>query len=339
MAKLRLQNLGLGKSSTTLTLFFGALLFTAALLLGIEIIALARGEMVDPVFSKTVLGLILFVCICLFMVSFYVVKRINMIASTATRIIDTSDLSQRIPVDAHWDDISKLSTLLNTMLTEIEQLVKGVRTLSDNIAHDLRHPLTRLRNHIETMRKTADGKLHADLTQLMGECDALLTTFQALLRISNIESGKRHADFQEVDLTRLIADVVELYEPLAADKAIALRCQACPLTVTGNKDLLFQAFANLVDNAIKYTPKTGQIDIALSNGGDQSRVVIRDSGQGVSDEHKESVFRRFYRVEGSRSAHGSGLGLSLVAAIIKLHKGLIQLHDNKPSGLIVTVTL
>ena len=142
-----------------------------------------------------------------------------------------------------------------------------------------------------------------------------------------------------IDMVQLMHDVVELYEPLAAEKSIAFTFTPSPSQVVGDKDLLFQAFANLIDNAIKYTPENGTIEVEMQPQERGTRVVIRDSGMGVSDEHKQRVFRRFYRVEHSRRAPGSGLGLSLVAAIIKLHHGIIQLHDNKPAGLIVTVTL
>lgn len=326
-------------SSTQLAVIFSGLLALAALLLGFEMYAMNNGETVHPLYPRLVLGLLVLVCALAFYISFSVTKRINRIAATANRIIATSDLSQRIPLDSRWDDLSKLSATLNTMLAEIEQLVFGIRTLSDNIAHDLRHPLTRMRNHMEQIRTSSAPDQQATLTELIQECDALLTTFQALLRISNIESGKRHSDYVAIDMKRLLADVVELYEPLAAGKSIRMSFEPVPSQVVGDKDLLFQAFANLIDNAIKYTPENGSIEIEMQPHDKGARVVIRDSGQGVSDEHKQRVFRRFYRVEHSRRAPGSGLGLSLVAAIIKLHRGIIQLHDNSPTGLIVTVTL
>jgi signal transduction histidine kinase len=328
-------------SSTKLALLFSGLLAFAAVLLGVEMYALTHDESIHPIYSRFVLVLIILVSGSLFFVSFYVTKRINVIAQTATRIINTSDLSQRIPLDARWDDLSKLALTLNTMLEEIEQLVSGIRTLSDNIAHDLRHPLTRLRNRIESMRKDSpdNTELQQKLGELTLECDALLTTFQALLRISNIESGKRSSGFKAMDFTKLMQDVVELYEPVAADKNITLQFLPLNAQVVGDKDLLFQAFTNLIDNAIKYTPTEGIVTVAMQPQEKGARVVIRDTGLGVSDEHKDRVFRRFYRVEHSRRLPGSGLGLSLVAAIIKLHSGIIQLHDNSPQGLAVTVTL
>lgn len=329
----------LESSSTQLAVILSGLLALAALLLGLEMYAMNNGEQVPALYTRLVLGLLVMVCGLAFYISFSITKRINRIADTANRIIATSDLSQRIRLDSRWDDLSKLSATLNTMLTEIEQLVFGIRTLSDNIAHDLRHPLTRMRNHMESIRAASATEQQAELSELIRECDALLTTFQALLRISNIESGKRHTAYLVIDMQRLLSDVVELYEPLAAEKNIRMRFTPAASQLVGDKDLLFQAFANLVDNAIKYTPENGTIEIEMQPQDTGTRVVIRDSGQGVSDEHKQRVFRRFYRVEHSRRAPGSGLGLSLVAAIIKLHRGMIQLHDNQPSGLIVTVSL
>lgn len=330
----------LASSSTKLALLFSGLLCVGLLLLGLEITAITHGNRVHPMYTKMVFALVMCVCAGLFILSYFVTKRINNIADTASQIIATGDLSRRIPISNRWDDLSKLATLLNAMLAEVEQLVSGIRTLSDNIAHDLRHPLTRLRNHLEEIRKeTPESEQQQKLAELTTECDALLTTFQALLRISNIESGKRHTGLKPIDLARLLEDVVELYDPLAAEKSIQLSYTPNALEVTGDKDLLFQSFANLVDNAIKYTPEGGSICIEIQPLERGGRVIIRDTGQGVSDEHKQRVFRRFYRVDGSRSSPGSGLGLSLVAAIVKLHHGHIQLHDNSPQGLTVTVTL
>lgn len=328
-------------SSSKLALLFAGLLAFAAVLLMFEIYAITHNDAVHPIYSSFVLAVIILVSASLFVVSFYITKRIRVISNTAQRIILTSDLSQRIPLDARWDDLSKLSLTLNRMLDEIEQLVTGIRTLSDNIAHDLRHPLTRLRNHIEAMRRLQPdhGELQQNLGELIAECDGLLTTFQALLRISNIESGKRHSGFKAVDFSQLMHDVIELYEPVAAEKSITLNFDPCPMQVIGDKDLLFQAFTNLIDNAIKYTPNQGTVTVSMALQNGQPRITIQDTGLGVSDEHKEHVFSRFYRVEHSRRAPGSGLGLSLVAAIIKLHHGLIQLHDNRPHGLIVSVLL
>ncbi len=334
----------LKSSSTKLAFFFSTLLFVALLLLCFEIYAISHGEMVRPIFTKFILGLVIFICAGLFFVSFYVTKRINAITDTADRIISTRDLTQRIPIDNPWDDLSKLAKALNMMLDEIEQLVASVRQVSDNVAHDLRTPLTRLRNHIEAMRNdTANTPLsraeqQEEFNTLITECDALLATFNALLRIANIESGRRHAIFHTIDLMPVIHDVIELYEPLANEKNIQLTFRTEPAPVIGDKDMLFQAAANLLDNAIKHTPEGGEITLTLTREKTGTQLKITDTGPGIPDEHKAHVFRRFYRIEACRNKPGAGLGLSLVGAIVKLHQGAISLSDHQPTGLVVTVT-
>jgi signal transduction histidine kinase len=271
--------------------------------------------------------------------------RIVAITTTADRIISTGDLTQRIADSDYHDDTAStgLGGTLNRMFDEIETLMHSVRTASDNIAHDLRHPLTRLRNRIEDMREDAErggcDVQKQKLSDLVNECDALLSTFQAILRISNIESARRHGGFREVNLNALLQDILELYEPVAADKKITLAFDALPTRTIGDKDLLFQAVANLLDNAIKYTPIGGSITITLAPEGNGGILRIADSGPGIADEHKTSVFRRFFRVDAARNQPGTGLGLSLVGAIVKLHQGTITLSDNVPHGLVVKVTL
>lgn len=328
-------------SSTKLAIFFSTLLGVALVLLCVEVYALTNGTEMEPMLSKFILGLVLVICVGLFLVSFYVTKRINAIAATAEHIIATRDVSKRIPIDNRWDDLSKLSTVLNAMLDEIEQLVASVRQVSDNIAHDLRTPLTRLRNHIETMREGnfSPEEQQEQFNQLVNECDGLLATFNALLRIANIEAGRRHAGFHTVNLAHVLQDVVELYEPVAAEKQLQFAYRAEPTMVEGDKDLLFQAIANLLDNAIKYTPDGGTVVVTVMPHKGRAQIVLRDSGHGIADEFKPHVFRRFYRIARCRSFPGSGLGLSLVAAIVKLHQGTIVLSDNEPTGLVVTVTL
>jgi signal transduction histidine kinase len=328
-------------SSTQLAFLFSGLLAAALTLLAMDIHALVKGEKSDATFTYVVLILISIITFGLFIISFYVTKRINTIAQTADHIMSTRDLSARIPIDAHWDDLSKLANVLNLMLEDIEQLLAGVRQVSDSIAHDLRTPLTRLRNHIESMRTGSNRPevTHDGLGQLIVECDGLLTTFNALLRISNIESGKRLTAFSEMSFSQIVHDVIELYEPLISDKHIHLAFVSEPTTMVGDKDLLFQAIANLLDNAIKYTPPDGHIHVAVNPFEGGGKLVVSDTGPGISQEHKDLVFRRFYRVDSCRNQPGSGLGLSLVAAVINLHQGTITLSDNLPHGLMVTVVV
>jgi len=250
------------------------------------------------------------------------------------------DLSQRVAVRNARGDFRRLATTFNRMLDRIQALMDGMRQVTDNIAHDLRTPLTRLRNHLASLQDMVDGEAQPTVQAVIDEADGLLATFNALLRIAQIESGQRIAGFQRLDLSQILHDVIELYEPLAAEKNIDVTAQMeQPLPVSGDRDLLFQAFANLLDNAIKYTPVQGAIQLSADVDGRQLRIEIADSGMGVPASELDKIFRRFYRVEASRSLQpGNGLGLSLVQAVINLHAGSIAAGDNQP-GLTVTVRL
>lgn len=312
-------------------------------LIVIKLRAMLSGQWVVDASSYVTLGLTIFISFGLVWVHYLSGSRIRAILDTAERIIRTGDLSQRILDPLGGKEVASLLTVLNRMLDEIESLMHSVRTVSDNIAHDLRHPLTRLRNHIEELRASITEEECAEeqkkLTDLVAECDALLGTFQAILRISNIESARRHGGFRDVRLQALMQDVIELYEPIAAEKDITIAADILATTIVGDKDLLFQAFTNLIDNAIKYTPEGGAINVTIAPTESGARIRIADTGMGIPDEHKGHVFRRFYRVDPSRCRPGSGLGLSLVGAIVKLHQGQIRLLDNEPHGLAVEITL
>ncbi len=331
----------LRSSFTRLASIFSVFIFIAIGLVGYEIYLFRIGEMPAKWLMQFSLGLLLFIVIGLFIVSFFITKRINQIVETAERIMRTGDISQRIPVYQSRDDLSTLSHTLNLMLSEIERLVQGVRTVSDNIAHDLRHPLTHLRNRLEEFRSSmshTDKQLQAqEMQELIQECDALLSTFNALLRISNIESAKRHTGFANVALDKIINDIIELYEPLASDKSVSLQLTATPAIISGDKDLLFQAIANLVDNAIKYTCENTTVTIRLLKDKKSARLIIEDQGPGIATEHRANVFNRFYRIESCRSTPGNGLGLSLVRAIVALHGGTIALGNAETRGLRVSI--
>lgn len=274
-----------------------------------------------------------------YLISIFVVSRINRMSDTALEIIETGDLSRRLMIDSRWDDLSHLSGVLNQMLQRIEKLMDGVKQVTDNIAHDLRTPLTRLRNQLEDIgHKGASGR---DVDELIEEADHILNTFQSLLRISRMDAGQERASFEEVDLQTVLHDVAELYHPLADDKPVELRVHLREgILVRGDRNLLFQAFANLLDNALKYTTAGSQISLRLLSAEDGLvRVEVEDQGPGIPDEEKERVFERFYRCDTSRSSRGSGLGLSLVGSIVRLHGGTISLGDCEPSGLRVTVSL
>ena len=265
-------------------------------------------------------------------------RRIEAINQTSHDIM-SGDLSRRIPSRGTGDDFDKLADNLNNMLDQIEALMESVRRVSDNIAHDLRTPLARLRNQLEELRLDTDAtdQRYTGLEQALDEADALLKTFNALLRIARIESKEDNTDFTPVDIGALINDVMELYDPLAEDKQIrfetAIRTQ---FIFHGDRDLLFQALANLLDNAIKYTPAGGRIQLSLDLEGDAVCLRLCDSGPGIPEAQRELVFQRFYRLEQSRTTPGDGLGMSLVQAVMQRHHLDLQLEDNQP-GLCVNI--
>ena len=280
------------------------------------------------------IGFVVLVVGISYLISVFVVRGTNRIAETAQDIISTGDLSRRLAVNNRWDDLSNMAAVLNTLLARIEDLMQGVRRVSDNIAHDLRTPLTRMRNHIEQLQENnKDG--HYD--SLLAEADHLLTTFNALLRITRIETERQRGHFKDVDLKRLLEDVSGFYAPLAEEGGVKMDCDLGEARVHGDRDLLFQAFANMLDNAVKFTPRGGRIHVALARSDDKSIVTITDSGIGVNDAEAEKIFQRFYRAEQSRSMPGTGLGLSLVKAVMDLHQAQIKIEPNNPGLKIITI--
>ncbi|MFT7404558.1 ATP-binding protein [Zhongshania sp.] len=264
-------------------------------------------------------------------------RRVEHINVTLRRIM-TGDLSERIDTNASSGDFLRLSESVNQMLDRIEVLMAGVRQVSDNIAHDLRTPLTRLRNKLSDLHENCEDSASRDqLEMLIEEADGLLGTFSALLRIAQVETGHRRSGFAEVDLCTLVTDVIELYEPLSSEKNQTFHTGLAKVgSFHGDRNLLFQAVANLVDNAIKYTPEGGRVQVNLAVEGSIVRIEVADSGVGIPEEDRERVFQRFFRVEHSRSRHpGNGLGLSLVQAVVRLHDGYIELKDNNPGLRIV----
>lgn len=261
-----------------------------------------------------------------------ILRRIEAINQTSREIM-TGDLSRRIPTKGTGDDFDQLAESLNEMLDRIETLMAGVRQVSDNIAHDLRTPLTRLRGGLEQLRREAEiGEAgEATLEQAVAEADRLLTTFGALLRIAEIDSGGRRASFQELAIDSLVNDVAEFYEPLAQEKGQRFNVLIQDgLRIRGDRDILFQALANALDNAVKYAPPGGAVSISLARTDGMAEIVVSDTGRGIPSGERDKVFQRFYRLEHDRSAPGNGLGLSLVAAAAKLHQATVDLEDNDP---------
>jgi signal transduction histidine kinase len=264
-------------------------------------------------------------------------RRIGVINETVAEIM-SGDLSRRIPDDDAGDDFSHLVDNLNRMLDRIETLLEGVRRVSDSIAHDLRTPLARLRNRLDELRRDeAPRETRRDAVEsAIREADGLLATFSALLRIAAIESGARRSGFERVGLASLAADIVELYEPLAEERGqrLTLRTPRRPV-VEGDPELLSQALANLTDNALKYTPEGGSVEVLVNASDHGPSVAVSDSGPGIPAAEREAVFRRFYRLDTSRSSPGSGLGLSLVGAVAKLHHLEVRLEDRGPGLRVV----
>ncbi len=266
-------------------------------------------------------------------------RRLDVINRTSRQIV-AGDLSQRVPVTRAGDEFDDLSGNLNRMLDRIERLMRGIREVSDNVAHDLRSPLNRLRSRLElaSRRVIANPEVRREIDAAVEETDRLIGTFNALLLIAEAEAGSVRESMNDFDLEEVIEGVGELYEPVAEEKGVRFVCRAGGLhaTIHGNRNLISQALANLVDNAIKYTPAGGRVTVALeeSNGGVD--LVVGDSGPGIPAEDRARVVERFVRLESSRNSPGTGLGLSLVAAVARLHDAGLVLDDNHP-GLRVTL--
>lgn len=274
-----------------------------------------------------------------------VLKRIDQMTATSETIM-AGHLSGRLTVAGTDDEFDRLALSLNAMLERIEVLMTGLKQVSDNIAHDLKTPLTRLRNRAEDALRTArtDDDWRAATEQTIDESDELIRIFDALLMIARVEAGQGGASMAPVDIAETVTGVVELYEPLADDQGLDLVMDVQgTLVVRGVRELLGQALSNLIDNAIKYgTPdlpgERGVVSISGMQDGDRVRIVVADHGKGIPESERDHVLRRFVRLEASRTQPGSGLGLSLVAAVVALHGGAISLEDNGP-GLRVVVDL
>jgi len=258
-------------------------------------------------------------------------NRVEVVAKTTEQII-RGDFAQRVPLSGSGDEFDQLGMNLNVMLDQIERLMTGMRQVTDNIAHDLRTPLSRLRARLEvTLLERPDAARYAEaLRETISEADQLLGTFNALLSIAEAEAGSRRDNATLVDLTAIARAVAELYEPVAEEKGLVLRFDApAPVNVRGDRHLLSQAIANLLDNALKYTP-SGEVVLSVRGNDSSARVAVADSGPGIPADRREAVFDRFVRLEGSRSTPGNGLGLSLVRAVARLHDGTATLEDNNP---------
>ena len=266
------------------------------------------------------------------LMSMLVLRRIEAI-SVATRAIMGGDLSQRIPLGGTGDEFDHLSGSLNTMLGRIEALVGGMRQISDDIAHDLRTPLTRLRQRLELARRRGGSvaALQEQLDAAIAQVDGILATFTSLLRIAQIEARTPQDGFVDVALAPLVATLVEAYGPVADARRQSLTAELPPdLVVRGDRHLLNQLLANLIENALHHTPDASRVVVSGSRRRDGVVLVVADDGPGIPTNRHEFVLRRFARLDGSRSTPGSGLGLSLVKAVAGLHDASLELADNRP---------
>ncbi|WP_029003725.1 sensor histidine kinase [Azorhizobium doebereinerae] len=272
-----------------------------------------------------------------------VLKRIDAMNATAERIM-AGDLSGRLMVDGTGDEFDRLAASLNAMLERIESLMAGLKEVSDNIAHDLKTPLTRLRNRAEEALRGAasEDDWRQSLESIIEESDGLIRTFDALLMIARAEAGQARASMVDLDLADITENVAELYEPLADEQGLDLVTEIAPVAIHGMRELLAQALSNLIDNAIKYGLPAdggrGRITVSLRRDGDFAVLEVADSGVGIPEADRDRVTERFVRLEASRSRPGSGLGLALVAAVARLHGGQLAFSGAAP-GLRATLRL
>ena len=270
-----------------------------------------------------------------------VMRRLEVINRTS-RDIMLGDLTRRIPMQGSRDELDDLAGNLNDMLEQIERLMMGIREVADNIAHDLRTPLNRLRNKLEgaLIGNSSREEQTQALESAIAEADGLISTFNSLLLIAEAETGAHRDTMELMDLSEVIHDIADLYEPAAEDRGVTLKFIApSRVTVRGNRSLLARAAANLVENALKYTPQGGSVTVmtGISPRDDRPTFSVRDTGPGIPEGDRERVLDRFVRLERSRNTPGSGLGLSLVAAVARMHDATIELQDAKP-GLLATIT-
>ena len=287
-------------------------------------------------FLYAVLGILVFSVLAGVLTSRRVLRRIDAINATSAKIM-SGNLSERIPVTRANDEFDTLATSLNAMLDRIEGLMQGLKEVTDNVAHDLKTPLTRLRTKAESALrdKTGGDAQREALETTISESDKLIQTFNALLMIARAEAGAPSGAFADVDVSAVAADVAELYEPAAEEQGLAFETAIAPdVHLRANRELIGQAVVNLIENALKYYEpaegKTGKVTVGVRQAGGHVLIEVGDNGPGIPAADRARVVERFVRLEKSRTEPGSGLGLSLVSAVARLHKGEFRIEDNAP---------
>jgi signal transduction histidine kinase len=258
-------------------------------------------------------------------------RRVEQVNRTSERVM-AGNLSDRVPLDGTSDEFDQLAANLNRMLDQIERLMTAMREVTDDVAHDLKTPLSRLRVRLElALLGPADGSGQTEaIRSAIDEADHLLATFNALLSIAELESGTRPDESEVLDLAEVARSAAELYEPVAEEKGFVLSLATEPgVRISGSRHLLSQALANLLDNALKYAGG-GEIQIQVLRSAGRAALEVTDRGQGIPEADRGTVFDRFVRLERSRSTPGNGLGLSLVRAVVRRHRGTVELADNRP---------
>lgn len=261
-----------------------------------------------------------------------ILRRMDTINRTAGEIM-SGNLSQRIPLSGRNDEFDALAQRLNNMLDRIEEVMAGMREVTDNVAHDLRSPVTRIRNRMEvTLLEPRDATEYRNVMEkTIKDADSMVKTFNAILQTAQANAGTIRADLLPVELSTLVREMGELYTPVAEEAGLRLYVEPGePASVRGNRDLLAQAIGNLLDNAVKYTPRGGRLYLKLIPGKSMVDVVVEDSGPGIPEQEHHRVKQRFVRLDAVRHAGGNGLGLSLVDAIARQHGASLLFEDNNP---------
>lgn len=265
-----------------------------------------------------------------------VLRRVEAISAAGREIVE-GNFGRRLPRSGRSDEFDALAANLNEMLDRVEQLTAALRFVIDSTAHDLRGPLNRLRGRIESgVQRSESAALRRDLEDSLRDADALGQTLDALLRIAQARGGAAIVEIAPLDLGQLAVEVVELYEPVAAERRVQLRASPCEAaTVRGSRQLLGHALANLIDNAVKFTPPGGRVDVRVAREASGLQLIVADSGPGIAPADRERVLQRFVRLADAADRPGSGLGLSLVAAVARMHHAELELRDNEPGLKVV----